>query len=188
MPMSEQNNATAREIVGKAYPDAYCAISGGLFQIRRPLDNASPARLACLSSQHVTAEEAWYFAATRVLSDEAARLGSESNKEVVLATFPSAYCAVVRCGYFQIQRPRTRSDRGSVLKYMPLSGRFSAEYFAWQDAAQSLVDSAPRTSQNRDQDTNANSDSTKSSFNQLPFHATPWNVASNRISGAEFSD
>jgi hypothetical protein len=186
--MSERNNATAREIVGKIHPDAYCAMSGGLFQIRRPLDSASPARVASLSSQHITAEEAWYFAATRVLSDEAAKLGAESNKEIVLATFPSAYCAVVRCGYFQIQRPRTRSDKKSVLKYMPLSGRFSAEYFAWQDAAQSLVDSAPLTSRTGIRIQMQTRTAQNRHSTSFLFHATLWYLLSNRTQGAEFSD
>lgn len=133
---------TAKEIVVRAYHEAHCARSGGLFQIRCLLQNASPGGFSYLSSQHLTEEEAWYFAATRVLAGEAARFDSERNKEAVLRIRPDAYCAAVRCGYFQIQRPRTRADKRSVLKYVPLSGRFSSQDFAWQDAAQSSFDSA----------------------------------------------
>jgi hypothetical protein len=155
----EPNKATAKEIVVRAYADAECASSGGLYQIRRPLQNASPGRLPYLSSQHVTAEEAWYFAATRVLTEDTARIDAGDNKEAVLRAFPNAYCAPVRCGYFQIQRPRTLADKRSVLKYMPLSGRFSSEDFAWQDAAQGLFGSAPRTNldASRFKNTDANS-------------------------------
>jgi hypothetical protein len=143
-----QNETTPKEIVLKVYPDAHCAGGQGRFQIRYPSRGTSLPKFLYLSSLHVTEEEAWYFAGVRINCEEVARTDAESNKSVVLRTYPDAYCAAIRGGYFQIQRRRTGSEKIAVLKYMPLSGRFSSEYFAWQDAAKTLlgvgITAAPR--------------------------------------------
>lgn len=91
-----------------------------------------------LSAQHTTEEEAWSFAAVRVRIEEDVKNNLEENKALVLSTCPQAYCATLR-GYHQIRRPRTGSDKfAQNLDFVPLSGRYSAQEFAWQETAKRI--------------------------------------------------
>jgi hypothetical protein len=86
-----------------------------------------------LSAQHTTEEEAWSFPAARVRIEEDVKNNLEENEALVLSTFPQANCATLR-GYHQIRRPRIAKN----LDFVPLSGRYSAQQFAWQEAAKRI--------------------------------------------------
>jgi hypothetical protein len=123
-----------KELVVGAYADARCVTNQGAYQIRRPSRTAR----TVLSAQHTTEEEAWSFAAARVRIEEDVKNNLEENKALVLSTFPQAYCATLR-GYYQIRRPRIGSDKlAQNLNFVPLSGRYSAQEFAWQEAAKRI--------------------------------------------------
>jgi hypothetical protein len=125
-----------KELVVGAYEDARCIANQGAYQIRRPSRTAPDRTL--LSAQHTTEEEAWSFAAARVRIEEDVKNNLEENKALVLSTFPQAYCATLR-GYHQIRRPRIGSDKfAQNWDFVPLSGRYSAQEFAWQEAAKRL--------------------------------------------------
>jgi len=104
-----------------------------------------------LSSPHVTEELAWQFAAVRVRLEERAQALMEINQASVLKIYSRAYCAHLSGGHCQIRRPRLPDDKPSNLAYMPLSGRFSNEIFAWQHAAERVATLVPEINKSRPQ-------------------------------------
>jgi hypothetical protein len=121
-------------------PNAFCCRELGWFQIRAT-DNSAQ-HWEFLSSQHPTEPMAWHFAALRMRVAQHAKEQCESYKHSVSQAFPRAYCAVLSGKFFQIRRPRTGVDTRGLLDHVPLSGRFSSEVFAWQDAANRLAESS----------------------------------------------
>jgi hypothetical protein len=118
------------------HPGAFCASERGLYQIRIHL--GTPLAYKDLSSPHLTEEMAWHFAALRVRMAERARTRCEGYKELVLRAFPKAYCVVLSGKFYQIRRPRTSLDAQALLDHVTLSGRYSSETFAWQEAAKRM--------------------------------------------------
>jgi hypothetical protein len=131
---------TEKERVIFAYPDAFCVNDRGLYQILRPCiqTSGSPFANEYLSAQHLTEDLAWHFAAVRVRLKDRAMARIETNRALVLESYPKAWCAHLRGDYYQIQRPRLGDDKPSNLDYVTLSGRFSDEVLAWQDAGRRL--------------------------------------------------
>ena len=130
-----------KEVVLGLYPNAFCFCELGWYQIRVTVSQ-SPQHFESLSSQHPTERMAWHFAALRMRVAERAQKRCEGYKQSVSRAFPRAYCAVVSGKFFQIRRPRTGLDTRGLLDYIPVSGRFSSEAFAWQDAAGRVVESS----------------------------------------------
>ena len=130
---------TDKERVICTYPQAFCDSDRGLYQILGPRSETSLSPFAneSLSAQHLTEDLAWHFAAARVRLKDRAMARIEINRALVLESHPKAFCARLRGGYYQIQRPRL-NDKPSNLDYVTLSGRFSNEVLAWQDAGRRL--------------------------------------------------
>lgn len=122
------------------YSGAYCAVDSGLYQIRIPSASSISTFLTyrVLSSLHSTEAEAWHYAALRLRIDQRAKANLDENKAVVVEAYPRAYSATIHGHYYQIRRPRVGSDKPSPIEYVPLSGRYSTEPFAWQEAASSM--------------------------------------------------
>jgi hypothetical protein len=133
------------------YPSAFCVQNTGLYSVVKPSGKESLLAHQSLSSPHITEELAWRFAAVRVRLEERTHAGMERNRALVLKNYSSAYCADLSGGYYQIRRPRLPDDKPSNLTYMPLSGRFSKEIFAWQHAAERTATLVPKMNNSRAQ-------------------------------------
>src|SRR3954464_5312629 len=92
---------TEKERVIFAYPDAFCVSERGLYQILRPCiqTSGSPFANEYLSAQHLTEDLAWHFAAVRVRLKDRAMARIETNRALVLETYPKAWCAHLRGDY-----------------------------------------------------------------------------------------
>jgi hypothetical protein len=128
---------TDKELVLAVHSDALCADDLGLYQIRLPRPGTALA-YEVLSLRHSSEEEAWHFAAVRARIDQRVQAQMEGNRELVIQAFPKAFCAKTSGNYRQIRRPRLGLDKPATQAYVALSGRFSNEEFAWQDAANKL--------------------------------------------------
>jgi hypothetical protein len=134
---------TDKKRVLTACPNAFCAHDSGLYQVMIPRSEPSLSLLPyqSLSSPQNTEVLAWHFAAARVRLEERAKARMEANRRVVAKRHSRAYCAHLRGDFYQIRRPRLRDDKPATLDYVTLSGRFSSEMFAWQDAARRVKNS-----------------------------------------------
>jgi hypothetical protein len=128
---------TDKELVLTVYSDASCALNAGLYQICVPRVGTLLAYNA-ISSNYETEDDAWHFAALRVRIDQRARGQLQQNRGLVLQKYPKAVCTPLKGSYYQIRRPRMGSDKPATLRYVTLSGRYSNEGFAWEDAASTL--------------------------------------------------
>jgi hypothetical protein len=73
----------------KVYPDAAWVCERGLYQILRTPSENSPSPLAheSLSSQHLTDDLAWHFAAARIRIAEGAKARMEKHRVLVLRSY-----------------------------------------------------------------------------------------------------
>jgi len=132
------------------YPSAFCVQNAGLYYVVNPNGKESLLVHQSLSSPHITEELAWHFAAIRVRLEARAKARMEMNRAAVQKIYSKAYCDWSR-GYYQIRRPRLPDDKPSNLAYMPLSGRFSNDIFAWQHAAKRVATLVSRMNNSRAQ-------------------------------------
>jgi hypothetical protein len=127
---------TDKDRVLSAHPDASCSHDWGLYQILRPRSETSPSPLSheSLSSQQLTEDLAWHFAAARVRIEDRAK----AKLEVPNTTNGEIFQSVLRQTPGRLlSNPKAASRRRQTLypRLCVLSGRFSNERLAWQDAA-----------------------------------------------------